>query len=277
MKFDLTRINTVDYVTNTHTISEKFTDISILTTGSDISFKLATDGVCKIVCNEGERLFHTVKVEDNCLVIKEDDNRRWYENINISWGKFSITVYLPEYSYNSLILTTLGGEVEITKDFVFDNAEIITTSGNIDFTARINKKLKLNSSSGEITLGNIITEDVEIDTLSGDITLESVKCNNVNLSSTSGEINLNQVKISGDMQIKTTSGDIELEYSDAKALYLQSNSGDINGILLTPKIFSANTNSGDVSVPASDNGGKCSIITTSGDINMQIKTVCWVN
>ncbi len=277
LNYDFKKLNTAEFKTKTYTVTDDFTDISILAAECDIDFKLSNDGTCKIECLEEESLSHFIQVKDNRLVIERIDNRKWYELIGIYNGEIHLTVYLPDYSYNSLILATLSGDVEITKDFVFDNAEIITTSGDIEFTARINKKLKLNSNSGEIVLGPVITEDIEIDTGSGDIALESVKCNNIKLNSTSGEISLNQVKTNGDMQIKTTSGDIELEYCDAKELYLQSTSGDIEGTLLTPKIFNVKTTSGDVSVPDGNDGGKCQIKTTSGDVDMQIKTVCWVN
>lgn len=275
--FDFKKFNTMEYTTKTHTVTENFADISILAAECDVEFKLSDDGTCKIECLENERLSHFIEVKENKLVIERIDNRKWYEHIGIYNGEIHLTVYLPNYSYNSLVLSTLSGDINITKDFAFENAEIITTSGDVSFTARVNEKLKLSSNSGEIVLGPIITKNVEIDTTSGDITIENVKCDNVNLCSTSGEISLNQVKVNGDMQIKTTSGDIELEYSDAKELYLQSTSGDIDGILLTPKIFSVKTTSGDVSVPNSNDGGKCQIKTTSGDIDVQIKTVCWVN
>ncbi len=277
LNYDFKKFNTAEFKTKTYHVTEDFTDISILASECDIEFKLSDDGTCKIECLEDERLSHFIEVKDGRLVIERIDNRKWYELIGIYNGEIHLTVYLPEYSYNSLVISTLSGDVEITKDFMFENAEIITTSGEINFIARVNEKLKLSSNSGEINLGPIITKNVQVDTISGDITLKSVKCNNANLCSTSGEISLNQVKVNGDLQIKTTSGDIELEYSDAKDLYLQSTSGDIDGILLTPKIFSVKTTSGDVSVPESGDGGKCQIKTTSGDINIKRRVVCWVN
>lgn len=276
INFDFKKFNTAEFKTKTYTVTDAFTDISIIGSECDIDFKISDDGVCKIECAEGETLSHFIEVKDNRLVIERIDNRKWYEHIGIYYGEIHLTVYLPHYSYNSLIVASVSGDIEITKDFEFNNAEIITTSGDINFAARINEKLKLHSTSGEIGLGPIITKDVEIDSLSGDITLQNVRSDNIRLNSTSGEISLNQVLINDDMQIKSTSGDIELEYIDANTLYMQSTSGDIKGTLLTPKIFSVDTTSGNVSVPTGDSGGKCRIITTSGDIDVQVKSVCWV-
>ncbi|MBQ8741466.1 MAG: DUF4097 family beta strand repeat protein [Clostridia bacterium] len=271
LDFDFAKFNTAEFKTKTYTVKEDFDNISILGSECDISFKLADDGVCKIECSEGESLSHFIEVKDNRLVIERIDERKWYQHIGVYFGEIHLTVYLPDYSYDSLIIASYSGDVEISKDFAFNNAEIITSSGKINFTARVSKELKLGSSSGEIYASEVMPKELNVYSSSGDISLDNIECEKLVAKSASGEIKLNDILVSGDLEAKSTSGDIGLEGCDAQTLYLQSNSGDIDGRLLSEKTFDATTTSGEVLVPDGASGGKCRIVTTSGDIEFELK------
>lgn len=271
LDFDFAKFDTAEFKTKTYTVEEAFNNISILGSECDIDFKLADDGICKIECAEGENLSHFIEVKDNRLVIERIDERKWYEYIGVYYGEIHLTVYLPDYSYDSLVIASFSGNVEISKDFAFNNAEINTSSGDISFTARVDEKLKLGSSSGEIYTSEVRPKELKVDSSSGDISLDSIECEKLIAKSGSGEIELNNVLVSGDLEAKSTSGDIKLEDCDAETVYLQSNSGDIDGRLLSQKTFDVTTASGEVSVPSGTSGGKCRIVTTSGDIDMQVK------
>lgn len=271
MNFDLTRLNTVNFVTNTYTIEETFTDINISGAECNISFDYAKDGQCRVVCAEGEKISHTVSVVDDTLVIEREDRREWYERIGIYWGKMEIVVSLPESQYNSLYAKSLSGEITIPEEFTFNNAEIITTSGDINFNAKVLNDLNVKTTSGEIHVAEITPQNITVKATSGDIELENIECNTLTTDNTSGEINLTDVVVSGNLKTQTVSGDIELQDCDAKTLYLKSTSGEISGHLLTEKNFVTSTTSGDIKVPKSAGDDKCEIITTSGDIKFEIK------
>lgn len=271
MNFDLTKINTVDFVTNTYTPQGDFTDISIDGAECEVRFLLSSDGICKVVCNEGKKISHTVEVVDNKLVIERHDNREWYECIGIYWGKMEIEIHLPKTEYTSLYLKSLSGDMLIPQEFTFQDAEIYTTSGNVDFNAKVSDNLLLKTVSGEIC-GKVITpKSLTVKSTSGDIELESIDCNTLNAETVSGEIDFSGILAGDKIEVKTVSGDIELDNCDANYLNLKSTSGEISGTLLTEKIFITDTTSGDIEVPRTSAGGKCEIKTVSGDIEFDIK------
>lgn len=51
---------------------------------------------------------------------------------------------------------------------------------------------------------------------------------------------------------------------------MQTDTGDITGTLLTEKVFAAKADTGDVDVPKTATGGKCEIITNTGDIQIKV-------
>lgn len=269
MNFDLTRLNTVNFVTNTYTIDEAFTNININAAECNISFDYVKDGQCRVVCAEGEKISHTVSVVDNTLVIEREDRREWYERIGIYWGKMEIVISLPENQYDSLYAKSLSGEITVPEEFTFNNVEIITTSGDIDFNAKVLNDLNVKSTSGELRIAGSSPQNVTVKATSGDIELENIECDTLTADNTSGEIDLTDVMVSGNLKAQTVSGDVELDGCDAKTLYLKSTSGEISGSLLTDKNFVTSTTSGDIKVPESAGDDKCEIITTSGDIEFE--------
>ena len=92
-----------DFVTNTHTLTETFDDIAIEIDTADVELIQSTDGQNKVVCHEQENVRHVVSVTDGTLKIKTEDNRKWHEKL-FSFGENTITVYLVETQYNSLIV-----------------------------------------------------------------------------------------------------------------------------------------------------------------------------
>lgn len=64
---------------------------------------------------------------------------------------------------------------------------------------------------------------------------------------------------------------MKLDRSDAAEIYVRTDTGDVTGSLLTDKIFFAETDTGDIDVPESVEGGKCKIKTDTGDISIKIE------
>ena len=71
--------------TNEYEIKETFKDIKIITDTPDIEFILSENLNTLVVCDEQKNINHSVRVKDNTLLIKVDDNRKWYEYININF------------------------------------------------------------------------------------------------------------------------------------------------------------------------------------------------
>jgi len=130
--------------------------------------------------------------------------------------------------------------------------------------------LTANSASGTITLNTVTVEEVLVlDTSSGDLDLTGVECGELNANSASGEVACRDVLAGSTLQVGTASGEIEVIACDASHVMLTSSSGDISGTLRTPKIFQAESDSGEVEVPRTTTGGLCEIHTSSGDIHFE--------
>ncbi len=68
-----------------------------------------------------------------------------------------------------------------------------------------------------------------------------------------------------------TSGDVALKACDGEDISISCTSGDVTAELLSGKEFSCRATSGNVDVPESvRGGGRCSISTTSGDIEVRV-------
>lgn len=290
MNFDFSRLNSVTFVTNTYSVEEAFSNVSVDGAECDVRLLLSEDGSSKVVCKESDRISHSVAVNSGTLTVERHDDRRWYEHIGIYWGKMEIVIYLPQSEYEALYVKNMSGNITIPKDFSFTEAEVQSTSGNVSFKAAVQnalsaktvsgelyvgdtapKSLEAESTSGDVTVASVKVEtEVKAKTVSGDVELSGIECQNAAAESTSGDVTFSGVYASEKMNIKSVSGDVELLKCDADSLWIKTTSGDASGTLLTEKIFITDTTSGDISVPGSVTGGKCEVKTTSGDIRFKI-------
>ena len=82
---------------------------------------------------------------------------------------------------------------------------------------------------------------------------------------------MNNVIAAEKFSIKRSTGDVKLDRSDAAELFVETDTGDVTGTLLSDKVFVVETDTGSVDVPKTITGGKCEIITSTGDINISVK------
>lgn len=252
VKFDVSRLNTGEFTTNTYDMEKDFQNIYIQAEDYDIRLIPSSDNRCKVICQEGRDIVCSVSVEGDTLVIEQRNQRDWREFIDFSWGERELTVYLPRAEYGKCHLESLSGDIEIPGEFTFAEASVSSTSGDISFDAAVKGTCSLESFSGDLDLHNVTAEAIEAQTISGDI-----ECFHV----------IAREK----MEMESTSGEIELTRSDAAAMKLETVSGDVEGTLLSGKEFDIETVSGEVMVPPSGTGGSCRIKTVSGDIEMEIR------
>ncbi len=291
LKFDFSKLNTNKIETNTHTVSDSFDSIVIDTDTADITFLPSENGECKVVCNEKENLNHTVEVVDGVLTVKRIDTRKWYEHIQIfSFGKTSVTVYLPQSEYKSLSIGADTGDVSIPNNFKFDSIDVILSTGNVNCHASASNKIEIRTSTGHINIDNVSVGglelsvstgkvsvssvvcdgDVKLKASTGDTTLSNITCENLTSSASTGKLIMNNVIASGNFDIERDTGDVRFEMCDAREITIVTDTGDVKGTLLSDKIFIANTDTGRKDVPETTAGGKCKIATDTGDIIIEI-------
>ncbi len=249
--WDFKKLSTEKYKTTTHEISEDFENISINTDTEDIIFALSNDKKCKIECFESEKSKHLIAVKENVLTIAKNNFEHWYDNIGINFNSPKITVFLPKTEYDSLSIKEHTGDIVLPKDFKFNSADILASTGDIDFFATVLNQVKIDTDTGDISVKDSSAKALDISTSTGDVTLSNV---------------IAKEKFS----IQTDTGDVKFDHSDAKEIFVKTDTGSVKGNLLTEKVFLTSTDTGSVDVPKTINGGRCEITTDTGDIKISI-------
>lgn len=291
LKWNFNGISTIKYETNTYDVAKEFENISINTDTADVLFVLSNSGKCSVECVEEVRTKHTVSVQENTLSIDITDTRKWYDHISFfSFGTPKITVYLPSDKYALLTVKASTGDIKIPKEFTFENIDIKASTSDINCNASTINDLKIKTSTGHISIDNITSANMNLAASTGGINIKSVNCSGkIETKVSTGKTNLADVKCESlisngntgdakltnviatkDFNITRSTGDIKLDKCDANDILITTNTGDVSGTLLTEKVFICRTNTGDTDVPKTTTGGKCEIVTDTGDIKIEI-------
>lgn len=278
------------YETHTYTVKEPFSNLSVELTTAEIEF-CPTDEMCRVVCKETSSVRYSVAVENDTLRITESNTRSWYAYAGIWFELPKITVFLPEKEFRSLQLNTKTGDIAIPADFTFESIQIDGTTASVRCAATTLSEIAVRLTTGNCSLENSGAKQINLTTTTGNLTIQSLSCENrifvktstgnINLTSVRGEalsaesstgiIALEKVLIDGEMDIRNRTGDVRLQQSDAAEIAIETTTGSVRGSLCSEKLFSAQSKTGAVSVPRSTAGGKCEIITKTGDIKITLQ------
>lgn len=288
--WDFSKLSTVKYMTNTHTVDGSFTGICVETDTADILFALSGDETCKVVCYEQEKMQHAVNVQDGVLKISMVNTRKWYDYIGISFGQPQITLYLPESVYESVVVKASTSDVALPRELSFDNMQISVSTGDISNFASVTQTAKIKTTTGKIwvedvsagaldlsvttghvTVSNVTCrDDVTIGVSTGDTRLTDMTCKNLTSTGSTGDLSLTNVVAAGKFSLERSTGDIRFTKSDAAEIFAETSTGDVTGSLLSDKVYITQTSTGDVDVPKTITGGRCEISTSTGDIKIRI-------
>ena len=286
--WEYTDLSTEQYETNTYEINEEFRSIAINTDTADITF--AASDACRVVSCERESVELSVEVRDGTLTVNAVDTGKWYEHIGFNFRSPGLTVYLPGTDYGSLVISESTGDVVIPDRFAFDSIDVSLSSGDVFLsaasreTARIQSstgavnvtdtslgELELRTSTGEITVSGVTCQgDIRISVTTGETELENVVCRNLVSVGSTGDISLERVTAAEKFSIERSTGDVEFDASDAAGIFVKTDTGDVTGSLLSEKVFIPESSTGSIRVPKTATGGTCEIITSTGDIRMEI-------
>lgn len=269
--WDFSKLTTVEYESKTYVIEERIDNITIIADTADLIFKKSTDEKIKIVTYLPKDDKYTVEIPENTLTVKREGKFSWSEFIGINFKRAKITIYLPEGEYGSLNIKADTSDVNISDVFTFYTVYIKVSTGDVKFNASANEYLKIRSSTGDVSVKDITAGDIDIATSTGDIKLTNVVCSGtLKAEMSTGDIELKNVIASEKFNIRSGTGDVEFERSDAAEIFVRTDTGDVEGTLLSEKIFIARSDTGDANVPSTTTGGKCEIITNTGDIKIKI-------
>ena len=288
--FDLDNFSTSKYETSVTDITEKFENIEINSDVADIKFIKSEDDTCKVVCYNQEKEKHTVIATGGTLKITYSPEKKWYEYIGINLNSPSITVYLPEDEYSSVVIDESTGDINIPSNFKFNSLDLSLSTGDVVLGASTEQLCKISLSTGDLTVkdahvgsldislstGDVdisdtsITDSFTISLTTGDVTLTNVTCKDFTSTATAGDLSLCSVVSSGKISVVTTTGNVILSASDAEELIIETSTGDVTGTLLSEKIFISSTSTGKIDIPKTASGGICEITTSTGDIKISI-------
>lgn len=270
-------------------ISESFESVVIDTEDCNVTFvPFKGDADARVVIREREAISHSVLVEEGTLRIRMMDNRQWTDHIGVNWESMEMTVYLPEAEYASLQVRTDTGNIAVSEEPSFkemilrsdtgdiycdgtttENLDCMTITGDITVWGGTPTKVKLHSGTGDLKASGVNGTEIHLKTDTGEVDTEHVTTQMFTCSSNTGEVELEGVLAEEYLQIRTNTGDVGIGNCDAGQVDIETDTGDVSGHFLTPKWFSAFSDSGNVTVPNTPDGGECRIQTDSGDIHFK--------
>ncbi|MBQ9227259.1 MAG: DUF4097 family beta strand repeat protein [Eubacterium sp.] len=284
------QLRTGTMVSNTYEVSEAFDSLRIDADTEEIRFVPSADGACSVVCYEEENAPHQVRVENATLMIGGEKKPKVNFFLFTVTEHLTITVYLPQNSYRTLTVAADTGDTVIPQDFSFDSISVslstgdVTCSASADGTVAIETDtgainlsdctaaaMALTSDTGKISLSDVtLTENLQLTSNTGAVTLNRVLCQQLNGTSDTADLLLTDVLAEGEFRLVSDTGDITFNSCDAAAIYAKTDTGDIAGTLRGEKVFLTETDTGRINVPKTVTGGRCELITDTGDITIEL-------
>ena len=295
----------------TRVIEQNFKNISIDVSSSWLFLQPAEDGICKAVLKKGAKFCALAEVKEDTLYIRTPDKKGENGIEDNSFKDAEITLYIPVREYGRFELNTFLGEILLSGAYTFESVKIAdkfsvifcagftantveiitdsgyiisqgvsvgeitlsTVSGNVSFDDSEAKEITVKTVSGNVIFDGSKAKKITVKNVSGDVILEDAKFDGLVAETSSGNIKLTEVAAENGLELQTSSGDVIFDRSDAKEITVHTASGEVRGSLLSDKVFVCKSSSGKVKVPGTVTGGKCSVETDSGDINLVILKV----
>ncbi|BBH22775.1 hypothetical protein Back11_41200 [Paenibacillus baekrokdamisoli] len=136
-----------------------------------------------------------------------------------------IKLELPEAQWQSFILNSSSGNIEISK-LSADSIVLEGSSGNIELSQLKTHSLSAMLSSGNMDVLGITAETTRLESTSGNITLQDLKGDMVTVDVGSGNIKL--LDVDAKLKADTSSGDIRAELQALeKSMAFDASSGNV--------------------------------------------------
>lgn len=210
--FSFTQLDSTAYSAE-KTVDESFTNLSIDLNNDSIELLPSEDSVTRVAMQglDSENPDDEVMVEvtDDILFIESADSPQIF-NIGLFSEEAKLTVYLPETTYESVVMKTDNGDLHVSRLDV----ESMTADTN-------NGDVRLEETTGSQTEVNTANGNVEITEVSGDISG----------TSNNGDITLLTSAIENPLDLETDNGNIEIstETEPAEAAFdMNSDNGTVS-------------------------------------------------
>lgn len=268
--WDFTALNTTDFDTKIYEPTDVFHSIDVTSADCDVTLRVAEDGVCRVVYDDGKKVLHTVDVKDGVLVVEVDDSRRWYDYISIfSIYTPRIDIYLTRYEYDSIKVKIDTGDVLLPSGFTFGEVTVEGVTGDVECHSDVHGKLLVDISTGDVRIDGITAGEIDVKTTTGDIELADTSCvGSCSLSVSTGDKELSS-SFFGALSLKASTGDTELSFVKCDGeLVLEVTTGDVRMTDVECVGFSSNGGTGDITLVRTVSAKHLRIKRNSGDVRM---------
>lgn len=214
---------------NVQLTSSKGNEI-VATLNGNISKRIADQYTFELI-TKNDMLQINVEMRNNSLGVHLDEV-----------GNIELEVSIPEQTYEQIQAKTTSGTVKangiITTQF---NAE--SSSGDQEFSnMKVTKEAELKTTSGDIQTENNQFETSKVTTTSGQILSKNVTGSLANLQTSSGKLKYEQEQLIPDVTLTSSSGDVDVQLTGSTdSLQLDFNGGsgiaeiNVDGMLYQDK------------------------------------------
>ena len=267
--WDFSKLSTMRYVTNRYEIGEPYTNITVVADTADVALVPVEGDGSAVVCFEQEKVTHTVSVKDGTLMVEVKDTRAWYEHIAVTFRRAKVEILLPQGQYGALSVKSATGDVEVPEAFSFERVNVAVSTGHVRCSASAVEEMCLRTSTGDVTAcGVTCGGDMTVNVSTGKAVLRDVTCLNFSSDGSTGDVQMEDVTAAQRMSVQRSTGDVRMVGCDAAEMYIKTTTGNVTGSVLSGKIFVAASDTGRVRVPESIDGGRCEIVTGTGNIEI---------
>ncbi len=211
------------------------------------------------------------EIQNGTLIIKYQDNRKWYDHIGLFFGIIeNITVTVPatiQYEYD---IRTESGSIKLENLRSETSVIASASSGSIYADEVSANSFELSASSGSIRAESVNAVSSVIGTSSGSIGVEYCEGDSLSANSSSGSIHLKNVT-ENTINTKSSSGSQKFENVKTDVMKSESSSGSIKGEgVLVRKNGKFESTSGSIrfAMRAASGGYSFRAVSTSGSINL---------
>ena len=250
LKWDFSKLSAHAFQMQTYIVNESFSNVSVNLDTADIRIAPSQNESVWVECYEQEKISYSIAVQEDTLTIELVDNRAWYDYIGINFGEPKITAYIPQKAYDAISLMTSTGDIYLQ---------------NISANT-----LNITVSTGDVSFENCDGAEIYIKTSTGDVELRNVNCNNFTSIADTGELELNNVIATQKWHIERDTGDVSFDSCDGAEIYIKTCTGDVEGSFKSGKHFIVTTSTGDIEYPRHSMGGICEVITSTGDVELEV-------
>ena len=201
------------YVTNRHNVDETIKNFDIDTSTANVELAKANDGQGLVVCEEREKVYHEVTVNNGLLKIKTVDTRRWFEKwfFNFDFRPMKITVYLPETACENLDFEGSTGSLDIASDYTFTSIKAV-------------------ASTGSIKINNQVSGDIDAKASTGSVSVLNATANNLKVKASTGSVTVKNTEITGEANLEASTGSVNVENIKCAKFNAKTSTGSFNGV-----------------------------------------------